>query len=154
MYSEIKSRLVMTEAAFKNKSFHQQVELKYKEETGEVLLHLEHSSYGAETWTLRKVDQEYLESFEMWCWRGMDKISLTDLVKNEEVLHTAKGERGILLTMKRTKANWFGHILYEKCLPKHFIKGKIEGPGRRGRSKKLLNDLGSEKVLENDKRNH
>jgi hypothetical protein len=25
--------------------------------------------YGAETWTLRKVDQKYLESFEMWCWR-------------------------------------------------------------------------------------
>jgi hypothetical protein len=23
--------------------------------------------YGAETWTLRKVDQKYLESFEMWC---------------------------------------------------------------------------------------
>jgi squalene cyclase len=25
--------------------------------------------YGAETWTLRKVDQKYMESFEMWCWR-------------------------------------------------------------------------------------
>jgi len=42
MYSEIKSRLAMAKAAFKNKSFHQQVELKFKEETGEVL-HLEHN---------------------------------------------------------------------------------------------------------------
>jgi len=25
--------------------------------------------YGAETWTLRAVDQKYLESFELWCWR-------------------------------------------------------------------------------------
>jgi hypothetical protein len=24
---------------------------------------------GAETWTLGKVDQKYLESSEMWCWR-------------------------------------------------------------------------------------
>ena len=24
---------------------------------------------GAETWTLQKVDQKYLGSFEMWCWR-------------------------------------------------------------------------------------
>jgi hypothetical protein len=24
---------------------------------------------GAETWTLRAVDQKHLESFEMWCWR-------------------------------------------------------------------------------------
>jgi len=30
--------------------------------------------YGAETWTLRKVDQEYLESFEMWCWRRMKRL--------------------------------------------------------------------------------
>ena len=70
----------------------------------------------------------------------MEKISLTDPVKNEGMLHRAKRERGILLTMKRTKANWFGHILHEKCLPKHFIKDKIEGTGRRGRRKKLLND--------------
>jgi hypothetical protein len=96
--------------------------------------------YGADTWTLLEVDQEYLESFEMWCWRRMEKICWTDLVKNEEVLHRAKGERSILRTMKRTKANWFGHILHEKCLPKHFIKGKIEGSGSRGRRKKLLND--------------
>jgi len=42
--------------------------------------------YGAETWTLRAADQKYLESFEMWCWRRMDKISWTDHVRNEEVL--------------------------------------------------------------------
>jgi hypothetical protein len=60
--------------------------------------------YGAETWTLRKVDQKYLESFEVWCWRRMKKISLTDRVRNEEVLHTVKEERNILYTIKRRKA--------------------------------------------------
>ena len=42
--------------------------------------------YGAETWTLQAADQKYLESFEMWCWRRMEKISWTDHVRNEEVL--------------------------------------------------------------------
>jgi len=28
--------------------------------------------YGAETWTVRAVDQKHLESFEMWCWRMME----------------------------------------------------------------------------------
>jgi hypothetical protein len=42
MYGEIKSRLAMAKAAFKKKSFRQQVELKFKEETGE-LLHFQHS---------------------------------------------------------------------------------------------------------------
>jgi hypothetical protein len=27
--------------------------------------------YGAETWTLRAINQKHLESFEMWCWRRM-----------------------------------------------------------------------------------
>jgi hypothetical protein len=37
--------------------------------------------YGDETWTLRKVDQKYLESFEMWCWKMME-IIWTDRVRN------------------------------------------------------------------------
>ena len=31
--------------------------------------------YGADTWTLEKVDQKYLESFKMWCWRRMKKMT-------------------------------------------------------------------------------
>jgi hypothetical protein len=30
--------------------------------------------YGAETWTLRKGDQKCVESYELWCWRRLDKI--------------------------------------------------------------------------------
>jgi hypothetical protein len=42
--------------------------------------------YGAEIWTFGAVDQKHLESFEMRCWRTMEKISWTDHVRNEEVL--------------------------------------------------------------------
>jgi len=31
--------------------------------------------YGAETWTLQRVYQKYLESFGKLCWRRMEKIS-------------------------------------------------------------------------------
>jgi hypothetical protein len=37
---------------------------------------------GAENCTLRKVDQKYMASFEMWCRRRMKKISWTDRVRN------------------------------------------------------------------------
>jgi hypothetical protein len=30
--------------------------------------------YGAETWTLRLVDQKQLESFEMWWWKRMERL--------------------------------------------------------------------------------
>jgi hypothetical protein len=35
----------------------------------------------------------------------MEKIISTDLVRNEKVLHRVKGERNILHTIKRRKAN-------------------------------------------------
>jgi hypothetical protein len=59
--------------------------------------------------TLRKLDQKYLERFEMWCRRMMEKISWTDRVKNEE-LHRVKEERSIVHTIERRKADWIGHI--------------------------------------------
>jgi hypothetical protein len=38
------------------------------------------------------LDQKYLESFEVWCWRRMEKISWTNHVRNEEVLQRVKKE--------------------------------------------------------------
>ena len=51
--------------------------------------------YGAETWTFRAEYPQHLESFEMWCWRKMEKIIWTDYVKNEEVLLTIKEQRNV-----------------------------------------------------------
>jgi hypothetical protein len=93
-----------------------------------------------------KYTQKYQESFEMWCWRRMEKISWTDRVRNEEVLHRVKEERNIVHTIKRRKANWIGHILRRICFLKHVVGGKLEGriemTGRRGRRRnQLLDDL-------------
>jgi hypothetical protein len=83
------------------------------------------------------MDHKYLEYFEMWCWRRMEKISWTDHMRNEEVLLTVKKERNILHTVNMRKANLIGHILRRNCLIKSVIAGIIEGKikvmGRRGR---------------------
>ena len=60
---------------------------------------------------LRATDQKHLESFEMWCWRSMEKISWTDHVRNEEVLLRVNEQRNILHEIIKRKANWIGHIL-------------------------------------------
>jgi hypothetical protein len=70
----------------------------------------------------------------------MEKISWTDRVNNETVLHRVKEERNILHTIRRKKASWIGHILHRKCLLKHIIEGKIRGTRRRGRRRKQLMD--------------
>jgi len=102
--------------------------------------------YGAETGMFRAADRKYLESFEIWCWRRMEKISWTDHVRNEEVLLRVNEQRNILHEIRKRKANWICHILRRNCLLKQVIEGKIKGEmevtRRRGRRrKKLLDDL-------------
>jgi hypothetical protein len=75
----------------------------------------------------------------------MEKISWTDLVRNEEVLLRVKEQRNILHEISKRKASWFGHILRRNCLLQQVIEGKIKGgievTGRRGRRRrKLLHD--------------
>ena len=83
--------------------------------------------YGAETWMLQAVDQKHLESFEMWCWRRMEKISWTDHVRNEEVLFRVKEQRNILHEISKWKANWIRHILRRNCLLQRVMERKIQG---------------------------
>jgi hypothetical protein len=102
--------------------------------------------YGAETGTVWGVDQKHLGSFEMWCWRRMEKIFRTDHVRNEEVLLRVKEQRNILHEIIKRKVNWIGHISHRNCLLQQVIEGKIKGgieaTGRRGRRlRKLLSDV-------------
>jgi hypothetical protein len=59
----------------------------------------------------------------------MEKISWTDCINNEAVLHRVKEERNILHTIRR-KTNWIGHIWHRNCLLSHIIEGKIIGTRR------------------------
>jgi hypothetical protein len=83
--------------------------------------------YGAETWTLWAVDQKYLESFEMWCWRRMEKISWTDHVRNKDVLLRVKEQRNILHEIRKRKENRIGHILRRNCHLQRGIEKKVKG---------------------------
>lgn len=43
--------------------------------------------YARETWTLKKVDIQITESFEMWCKRRMLDIKWTDYKRNEDIMY-------------------------------------------------------------------
>ena len=82
---EIKSRVAMAKAAFNKKRalFTSTLNLKLRKKLVKSYI-WSMVLYGAATWrTIRAVDQKHLESFEMWCWRRMEKISWTDHVRNE-----------------------------------------------------------------------
>ena len=100
--------------------------------------------YGAETWTLRKKERNYLEAFEMWCWRRMEKISYMDRITNEEVLRRVQENRSLISNVLKRKANWIGHILRRNGLLHDILEGKMEGgnASRLGRRRiQILDDL-------------
>jgi hypothetical protein len=74
--------------------------------------------YGAKIWRLWNVDQKYIESFEIWCRRSMEKVSWTDRVRNEEVLHRVNEERDILHTI--TEGSLIGLVI--SCVGTVFFK--------------------------------
>jgi len=83
--------------------------------------------YGSETWAMRKEDIKGLESFEMWTWRRVEKISWAEHKTNEEVLETNGEERTLIRTIKIRQKKWIGHTLREESLLTTAIEGKMLG---------------------------
>jgi hypothetical protein len=144
---EIKCRIAMAKAAFNKKRtfFTSTLDLELRKKLMKCYI-WSIALYGPETWTLRAVDQKHLKSFEMWCWRRMEKISWTDHIRNKEVLVRVKEQKNILHEIRKWKASWIGHILGINCLLQRVIEGKIQGgievTGRQGRRhRRLLGDL-------------
>ena len=72
---EIKMRIVIPKEAFDRKMSLLTSKLKIELEKKLVRCYVwSIALYGSETWTLRKLERKYLDSFEMWCWRRMEKI--------------------------------------------------------------------------------
>jgi hypothetical protein len=122
------ARIAMVKAAFNKKKtlFISKLDLELRKKLLKCYI-WRIALYGVENWTLRKLYQKYLESFEMWCWRRMEKKSWMDRVNNEVVFHRVKEERNILHTIRGRKASWIGNILRRNCLLSHIIEGKIIG---------------------------
>jgi hypothetical protein len=101
---EIKCRIAMAKAEFNKKKnvFTSKLDLNLRKKLVKCYI-WSMALYGAETWTLRAVDHKHLESFEMWCWRRMEKISWTDYVRNEEVLLRVSEQRNILHEIRKRR---------------------------------------------------
>jgi uncharacterized protein (DUF2344 family) len=78
-----------------------------------------------------EIDQKYFESFQVLCWRRMDKITCTDHVENEDVWNWIKEERKMLHIKKTNKHNWIGNISRRNCLLRYVIEGKAERKRRK-----------------------
>ena len=42
--------------------------------------------YGSESWTIKKVDRQRINGFELWCWRGLLRVPWTARRSNQSIL--------------------------------------------------------------------
>ena len=63
------------------------------------MLHWNIALYGAETQIFRRVDQKYVESSEILCWRRMEKIIWTDRVRNVKKCYIKPREKKYRITI-------------------------------------------------------
>ena len=89
--------------------------------------------YACESWTLTAELQRRIQAVEMRCYRKMLHISYKDHVTNEEVhanIQQAIGpQEDLLITVKRRKLQWYGHVsrssgLAKNHLARHSERGK------------------------------
>ncbi|KAJ4435020.1 hypothetical protein ANN_23593 [Periplaneta americana] len=83
--------------------------------------------YGAETLTLRRSEEKRIEALEMWIWRRMERVKLTDRIRNGVMLEGVCEERMMLKLIRKRKRNWLGHWLIRNCLLKDALEGMVNG---------------------------
>ena len=81
--------------------------------------------YASETWTLNADTCKKINSFEMWMYRKMLKISYTSHTTNGEVLKRIQ-EKGLSLekNIKMRKTQYFGHLVRKDMMQNHCWKEK------------------------------
>lgn len=96
--------------------------------------------YGSEAWTLNKKAIDTIEAAEMWFLRRMLRIPYTARVTNIEVLRRAQGNRKLANNIRRSQAEFFGHVMRREALEHQITTGKIEGRRSRGRQREKITD--------------
>ncbi|XP_055259773.1 uncharacterized protein LOC129541691 isoform X2 [Moschus berezovskii] len=86
---------------------------------------------GCESWTIKKVERQRIDAFELWCWRRLLRVPWTARRSNQSILKEIYPECSLEGLMLELKLQYFGHLMrktdsFEKML------GNIEGRRRRG----------------------
>ena len=84
-----------------------------------------------ESWTIKKIEYQKIDSFELWCWRRLLRVPWTARRSNQSTLKEIKSEYS--LERLKLKLQYFGHLMRRTDLSeKTVMLGKIEGGRRRG----------------------
>ena len=90
-------------------------------------------TYGCESWTVKKAEHQWIDAFELWCWRRPLKVPWTARRSNQSILREIGPEYSLEGLMLKLKLPYFGHLMWtDNSLEKSLKMGKTEGRRRRG----------------------
>ena len=93
------------------------------------------ASYGSECWVLKKKDKKRVNSFELWCYRRVLRISWTEKKTNDEVLRRINCKDRLLDILNRRKLKFIGHVMRSESLEKNLLTGMHPDGHRRQRKR-------------------
>ena len=86
--------------------------------------------YGCESWTVKKVEHQRIDAFELWCWRRLLRVPWTARRSNQSILKEISPEYLLEGLMLKLKLQYFGHLKQRTdSLEKTVMLGKIEVGG-------------------------
>ena len=92
--------------------------------------------YGCETWTIKTRNMTKLQSFEMWAYRKIMKISWREKKTNEEVLTLADDQPYTIPTIKKRKITYLGHMIRRNNIHRLLLEGPLTGGEKKQRKAK------------------
>ena len=91
-------------------------------------------TYGCESWTVKKVEHQRIDAFELWCWRRLLRVPWTARRSNQSILKEISPGISLEGLMLKLKLQYFGHLMRRvDSLEKTLMLGGIGGRRRRGR---------------------
>ena len=89
--------------------------------------------YGCESWTIKKVEHQRIDAFELWCWRRLLRVPWTASISSQFILKEITHECSLEGLMLMLKLQYFGHLMQRTdSFEKTLMLGKIEDGRRRG----------------------
>ena len=92
--------------------------------------------YGCETWTVKKVEHQRIDAFELWCWRRLLRVPCTARRSNQSILKEISPGCFLEGMMLKLKLQYFGHLMRRvDSLEKTLMLRGIGGRWRRGQQR-------------------
>ena len=92
--------------------------------------------YGCESWTIKKVEHQRIDAFELWYWRRLLKVLWTARKSSQSILKEISPECSLEGLMSKLKLQYFGYLMQRTdSFEKTLILGKMEGGRRRGQQR-------------------